>query len=64
MKKERYRKLDMDLPKVPVVDQRPFIAGGWLLLVLIFIIALVAYRQQKEGAIKKKEVPSTTQKTS
>lgn len=43
MASQRFRKLDIDLPRQPSVDQRPWLAAGLLLAFAILLISFYAY---------------------
>jgi len=45
-----FRKLDIDLPREPSVDQRPWMAAGLLLAFIILLMSAYAYfKNMKEG---------------
>ncbi len=59
MPSQEFRKLNIDLPRQPVSDQRPWLASGLLLGFIILLMSAYAYfknlkkedsaRQQKES---------------
>lgn len=43
MKPKDFRKLDADLPRQPITDQRPWLIAGFMLAFVILVIAVCAY---------------------
>jgi hypothetical protein len=39
----KFQKLDIDLPKQPLSDQRIWMVAGWLLALVIIVFTLYAY---------------------
>jgi hypothetical protein len=39
----KFQKLDIDLPKQPLSDQRIWMIAGWLLALMIILFTLYAY---------------------
>jgi len=64
MPSQKFRKLNIYLPRQPLIDQRPWLAAGLLLAFIILLLAASAYfgsmkngvtpGQQKENVFKKK----------
>ncbi len=51
MPSQTFRKLDIELPAEPFVDDRPWLAGGLLLAFIILLMSAYAYFNHiKEGA--------------
>jgi hypothetical protein len=55
MSSQQYRKLDIDLPRQPTVDQRPWLVAGIvmacvLLAVIAYLFFANARRPQNDGA--------------
>ncbi len=51
MSSTNFRKLDLDLPRQPSVDERPWLAAGLLLAFIILLMSAYAYFDNaKEGA--------------
>ncbi len=51
MSSHEFRKLDLDLPRQPSVDERPWLAAGLLLAFIILLMSAYAYFDNaKEGA--------------
>jgi hypothetical protein len=47
---DSFRKLDVDLPRQPLVNERPFMIAGWVLaLVILFAIALGYWKSHTES---------------
>ena len=45
-----FRKLDVDLPRQPLVNERPFMIAGWVLaLVLLFAIAMGYWKSHTDA---------------
>jgi hypothetical protein len=38
-----FRKLEIELPTQPVVNQKPFAIGGWLLAIAVLLLIALAY---------------------
>lgn len=63
MPDKRFRKLNIDLPRQPIVDERPWLAAGLLLASIILLMSAYAYfdhikegtssRHQKENSFKR-----------
>lgn len=47
-----FRKLNVDLPRHRLVNERPWMIGGWLLVLAVIIIILVSYKSYKPGATR------------
>jgi len=43
MPSQRFRKLDIDLSRQPLVDQRPWLAAGVLIAFIILLMCAFAY---------------------
>jgi hypothetical protein len=43
MSSKTYRKLDIDLPRQPTVDQRPWLAAGIFVALLVLLMFAVSY---------------------
>ncbi len=51
MSSTNFRKLDLDLPRQPSVDERPWLAAGLILAFIILLMSAYAYFDNaKEGA--------------
>ena len=48
MQYKDFRELDIDLPRQPVANQRPWMIGGLLLALAILVMAACAYLQYKK----------------
>lgn len=63
MKRQEFLKLHIDLPRQPLINQRPWLIAGLLLVFVILLIAACGYfthkksstssEQQKKVALKK-----------
>jgi hypothetical protein len=40
----KFRRLEIELPKQPVVNQKAFAVGGWVLVIAVFLITVLAYK--------------------
>jgi hypothetical protein len=47
MKNLKFRKLKIDLQRKPVVNQRPWIIAGWLLVMIVLLFAAWSYFSNK-----------------
>jgi hypothetical protein len=45
----KFQKLDIDLPKQPLSDQRIWMVAGWLLALMIIVFTLYAYLDYRDG---------------
>ncbi|SHE86703.1 hypothetical protein SAMN05444008_103199 [Cnuella takakiae] len=43
MQEEDFRKLEIDLPRQPVVNQKSWAKAGWVLLLLVLLLMALAY---------------------
>jgi hypothetical protein len=51
MEPREFRKLDIDLPRQPVSNQRSWLIAGWLLAFAILLIAAYAYLDHKKHSV-------------
>lgn len=64
MPSQKFRKLDIDLPRQPLFDQRPWMVAGLILAVVILLMCAYAYfhnvneqgsaEQQEQNSFKRK----------
>lgn len=48
METEGFRKLDIDLPRHPPVNSKPWAKAGWILLVFVLCLMVLAYVLRKQ----------------
>jgi hypothetical protein len=58
MQPQEFRKLDIDLPRQPIIQQRPWWIAGWLLVFVILLQITYTYfghRKQSTAPAQQKE---------
>jgi hypothetical protein len=46
----KFQKLNIDLPRQPLSDQKVWMVAGWLIAVFVILIAVYSYLDYKNGS--------------